>query len=249
MMLILAPSYKRADGLLTHRILPSTIYCVHSFEAEAYRDKGVRVLELPDETRGNIARVRNWLVSWAIARGEDQILLLDDDIAKLGCFYRTTGADSLVGDEAEEKVEHCFRVAEDWGVALWGVNCVSDKGGFREYTPFSCKSYCTASFHGLSLKRLGKVRYDERLPLKEDYDICLQLLNRDRKILRFNFLHLAKDDHGNQGGCAMYRNIEKERQQMALLMGKWGSSIVREDKKSRELCDINPIMRVPIGGV
>ena len=248
-MLILAPSYKRAGGLLTHHILPSTIYCVHSFEAEEYRARGVEVLEMPDEIRGNIARVRNWLVDWAVGQGETEILLLDDDIARFGCFYRTTGADALMGDAAEDKVEHCFRVAEEWGVALWGVNCVSDKGGYREYTPFSNKSYCTASFHGLRLNSLGAIRYDERLPLKEDYDICLQVLNRDRKLLRFNFLHLLKDDHGNQGGCAMYRNLDKERQQMDLLISKWGDSIVRVDKTSKELLDINPVMRAPIGGV
>jgi hypothetical protein len=30
------------------------------------------------------------------------------------------------------------------------------------------------------------IRYDERIPLKEDYDLSLQHLNKFRKVLRFN---------------------------------------------------------------
>ena len=97
-MRILAPSYKRADGLLTHKIIPDVTYCVHSFEVDEYRAQGVNVLELPDSTKGNIPRVRNWLIDWAIEQGETEILLLDDDIIRLGRYFRTTGADPLEGD-------------------------------------------------------------------------------------------------------------------------------------------------------
>ena len=249
MMLVLAPSYKRANGLLTHKVIPGTIYCVHEFEAEEYRQQGVQVLEMPDSIRGNIARVRNWLIEWALEHGHKRILLTDDDLKQFKAYWRTSGATAIVGEAALERIEHCFEIAEQWGVALWGVNCVSDKGGYREYTPFSCKSYCSASFHGLNLTRLQELRYDERLPLKEDYDMCLQVLNRDRKLLRFNMLHMVKDDHANMGGCAMYRNIAKENQQMDLLIRKWGERIVSRDLKSRELCDITPIVRPPVPGI
>lgn len=248
-MKILAPSYKRAGGLLTHKIIPETTYCVHSFEVEEYQAAGVDVLELPDSTRGNIPRVRNWLIEWAKDQGEKEILLIDDDIMKLGQYFETEKASSLEGESALEAIEHGFQIADQWGTALWGINCVSDKGGYREYTPFACKSYCSSSFHGIRVDRIGSIRYDPRLPLKEDYDICLQVLNRDRKILRLNFMHMLKDDHGNLGGCACYRSIKMENEQMNLLIRKWGEKIVRRDKHSKEVCDINPIMRVPIGGV
>jgi len=235
--------------LKTHKVFPETVYCVHEFEEQEYRAQGVDIKVMPDSIRGNIARVRNWLIEWAIMEGHRRILLTDDDLISLMAYWTTKRPVPLMGDVAAERIEHCFRVADEWGVALWGVNCVDDKGAYREYTPFSCKSYCSASFHGLDLQRLGALRYDERLPLKEDYDMCLQVLNRDRKLLRFNMLHMMKNDHANLGGCAMYRNIDKERQQMDLLIRKWGGRIVSRDLKSSELHDINPIVRPPIPGI
>tara|TARA_R110000824_G_scaffold381784_1_gene574774 strand:- start:67 stop:249 length:183 start_codon:yes stop_codon:yes gene_type:complete len=60
---------------------------------------------------------------------------------------------------------------------------------------------------------------------------------------------MTKNDHKNEGGCAMYRNTKKEAQQMKALVRKWGSQIVQDDSLSREKMDINPVIRVPIAGV
>tara|TARA_R110000772_G_scaffold160106_2_gene271321 strand:- start:2979 stop:3260 length:282 start_codon:yes stop_codon:yes gene_type:complete len=91
--------------------------------------------------------------------------------------------------------------------------------------------------------------FDETMPLKEDYDFTIQVCNEERKILRFNQYSMNKDDHGNLGGCANYRTITREKEQLQLLQKKWGEKIVREDKKSKQQYDINPIINVPIKGV
>lgn len=64
---------------------------------------------------------------------------------------------------------------------------------------------------------------------------------------------------GNQnkkGGCAQYRNMEREKQQFEMLQKKWGSKIVRLDtsnkgrsKKDRKYIDYNPIIKIPIKGI
>lgn len=97
-------------------------------------------------------------------------------------------------------------------------------------------------------------KFDEGLPLKEDLDISLQVMNKYRKLLRINFVHLVKKDNRNLGGCADYRTIEREKEQFELLLKKWGSKIVRRDdgvkKGGREkMYDINPIINVPIKGI
>ena len=38
-----------------------------------------------------------------------------------------------------------------------------------------------------------KHRYDPNLPLKEDYDFCIQICNDERQILRFNQYSLTKE--------------------------------------------------------
>ena len=52
---------------------------------------------------------------------------------------------------------------------------------------------------------------NERIPLKEDYDYCVQNANTYRKLLRLNYVNMVKNDHGNKGGCADYRTIEYEK--------------------------------------
>jgi|TARA_B110000116_G_scaffold266119_1_gene276357 hypothetical protein len=249
-LIVIAPTYRRASSAITHKILPCVVYAAHGFEIEDYRQKGHKVIALPDNTMGNIARVRNWLIEYALEKKQDRLLLVDDDLISVQEFYDSgPRPKKLIGKSLKQRIESCFDLSEQWGTALWGINCVSEKGGFKEYTPFSLKRYCSASFHGMLLSRIGSIRYDEDLPLKEDYDLCLQLLNRDRKTLRVNSLSMTKNDHKNEGGCAMYRNTKKEAQQMKALVRKWGSQIVQDDSLSREKMDINPVIRVPIAGV
>ena len=97
--------------------------------------------------------------------------------------------------------------------------------------------------------RGSECRYDERIPLKEDYDIALQHLNKYRKILRFNKYHYECKQSVQAGGCAVIRNYQTEKAQFDLLRRKWGKDIVREDKGSKKEFDYNPIIKVPICGI
>ena len=243
-MKIYAPSFKRVDGVLTHKIIPECIYCVHEFEAQQYIDKGYNVEVLPNEIKGNIARVRNYVKKIGEEQGE-RVAIIDDDI-KGFTYWQNQIQLRLAGDELMEHLESMFDLAESWGVTFFGVNPAIDKGSYREYTPFALKSYISGSFNGFINCDLW---FDETIPLKEDYDMTLQVLNKYRKALRFNAYGLDKDDHGNKGGCADYRTIVKEKEQMYLFQRKWGSKIVRQDKASKQAYDLNPIIKAPIGGV
>lgn len=133
------------------------------------------------------------------------------------------------------------------------MNLLPDKGAYREYTPFALKSVILGPFQAFNDLDL---RYDERLPLKEDYDLSLSVLNKYRMTLRFNAYFYSCKQHTNPGGCASYRTIKREQSQFDLLQKKWGSKIVRRDggnssvnRTKKAAYDINPIIKVPIGGV
>ena len=243
-MIIFAPSYKRSGGVLTHLILPDVVYVVHQFEVDEYIDKGFNVIAIPDSLKGNIARVRNWLKRYGEDKGGD-FCIIDDDI-KAFTYWSYQTQEKLMGDRLMEHIESMFDVAKQWGVTVFGVNPAIDKGSYREYTPFGTTSYVSGSFNGFIN---CPYYFDESMPLKEDYDFTLQVCNGDRAFLRFNQYGLSKDDHGNLGGCANYRTIEREKQQLALLQRKWGKKIVRQDTNSKQQYDINPIIKVPIRGV
>ena len=101
----------------------------------------------------------------------------------------------------------------------------------------------------------NRCRYDESLPLKEDYDMTLQQLNMERVVLRVNAYHYLCKQSENVGGCATYRNRDREKQQLYDLQRKWGTKIVKIDTTNKgkttkeKRLDYNPIIRVPIKGV
>lgn len=248
-MKILAPSYKRADGVKTHKLLPNVIYCVAEFEAEEYTKRGYEIHVMPDKVQGNISRVRNWMLDEHIKDGKG--LIVDDDIEAFKTWQWKDGTCKPVDiQDMPEFIEQGFNLAEQFGVRLWGLNILGDKGSYREYTPFSLSNPLSAAFMGFLDNPL---RFDERIPLKEDYDYSIQNANEYRKLLRLNYAYMVKKDHGNKGGCADYRTIAREKEQLAILQNKWGNKIVRTDttqrgKKSKGY-DINPILKIPIAGV
>jgi len=243
-MIIIAPSYQRAKTVNTHNLLPEVRYAVHEFEYADYVEHEHDCIELPDSTRGNIPNVRNWLID---KYGDDDLIFVDDDIDAF-TFWDNCEQKHLSGDDLIEHIELMLIIAKDMGACLFGVNPAIDKGSYREYTPFSTTSYISCSFHGMINMKNLPYRYDPSLPLKEDYDFTIQVCNGERKALRFNRYGMKKKDHGNIGGCADYRTLEIEKEQFDLLQRKWGSQIVKKDKASKGY-DLNPIIKIPIGGV
>ena len=246
---ILSPSYKRHDRCFTHQILPSLKYVVCESQAEEYEKRGLPLLVCPDSAQGNISRIRNWILD---NMQTEKLLMIDDDMKYIG-IWKGNKHKKLNSEETEDFIRSGFQLAEEFDVKYWGINIIADKGAYREYTPFSLRSVILGPFGGFF--RDFEPRCEERLALKEDYDLSIQALNKYRKILRINFAHYVCKQHTNIGGCATYRTIEKEMHLNKLLEQKWGSKIVKTDAGNRKnqkretTFDINPIIKIPIGGV
>lgn len=248
------PTYKRAGMIETFALMPSATFWVHKFETKEYQKahKGIRIAVLPDETRGNIARVRNFILKKTA--GDDACLMMDDDVLHVARWEKRERI-RLNGEKAIlSMVERYSRIAQEWGVKLWGINVNNDKQVYREYSPFSTLSYISASF-SVFLKG-NDIFYDERFSLKEDYDMTIQQLNVYRRVLRVNKFYYMKKGAEQIGGCAAYRNVAKEVAQIEALQKKWGRGIVKFDGNKRNHLttknrsfDINPVITVPISGI
>jgi hypothetical protein len=226
---------------------------VHECEAGAYRSNGYRIVTCPDNLRGNIARVRNWILDQnKDVRG---VVQFDDDVKYIG-VWREQKFYKLGADDTEEMIEKGFSLAEQWGMYLWGINMAVDKGCYREGMPFCTVRPVLGTFCGI---RPNPLRYDERFSLKEDYDYAIQHLQKYRGIFRMNAYQYMALHNEQAGGCAAYRSREKEREQFDLLQKKWGSKIVREDEGNdkamvrgenvKKTFDLNPKIIAPIDGV
>lgn len=251
---VCCPSYKRPK-VKTLNYLPFCRVYVDNKEYEDYKKanpENADIVSVPDGIQGNLCRIRNYIIDQEL-KDNDVCLIIDDDLG--GVYYFEKLEEKRVEPEDFlEFIEKYSVMAKDMGAFFWGVNCNSDPQCYREYTPFSTVSYIGGPFQCF-LKGVEE-RYDETLPLKEDYDMTLQQLNKHRVVLRVNKFHYKCEQSTNVGGCATYRNIEREKEQLRLLQKKWGSKIVKIDKTDRshsskkvKKIDYNPVVKVPIKGV
>lgn len=253
-IIVCAPSYRRADNVDTLKYLPSTKIYVAESEAPAYRQHNSpgNIVAVPDSFQGNLCRIRNKILD--DNKGKI-VCIIDDDLRMIYFFENRERKKISTEDEFQNFLLKYSILADDLGVKLWGINVNPDKQCYREYTPFSMVSYIGGPF---MVHMDTDLRFDEKLPLKEDYDFTLQTLNKYRKVLRVNKYSYEAKQTEQAGGCAVYRNVDREREQLMLLRKKWGSGIVRDDSlensrshKSSKLkrFDINPLIVAPIRGV
>lgn len=255
-----APSYKRPNRVKTLEYIPFCKIWVDEGEAEAYRkgNPGANIVACPKGVQGNLCRVRNYILEQEFKAGADVVLIIDDDLDAIERYEARDGYGywrrKIETDEILGFLEKYSRVAMELGAKFWGLNCNSDAMSFRHYTPFSTNAYIGGPFQ--CFLKGNRCKYDEALPLKEDYDMTLQQLNLERVVLRVNGYHYICEQSTIPGGCAAIRNREREEQQFNALQAKWGSAIVKRDKsnkgktkKEKAWDDYNPIIKIPIKGV
>lgn len=248
-MLIAIPSKGRARRITSHRLLgdaagDAVIFCPAA-EVAAYRrhTPEVPVVGVPDHVTG-ITRTRNWILDWARAHGERWVVQIDDDAIRWTYFEADFPAPGIPvpDDRKRDLLINMFEMAEDLGTNLWGFQVSYDPKFYREYSPFSLTSVVVGNLMGIIED--GQ-RFDERLPLKEDYDFSLQSLYRHRRVLRCNKYAWGVQHHDTPGGCKTYRSFQAEREAIRILQRKWGPQIVRvHPKKPYEIR-----VKVPIPGI
>lgn len=254
------PSYKRPK-VETLKYLPFCKVWVDNKEYDDYvrENKGFEgnIVSVPEGIQGNVSRIRNYILDKEFKNGNDVVVLVDDDLKGIYHFENIDGyayKEILVkDDEFIDFIEKNTILCDELGFKLWGVNLNKDALNYKHCLPFNTKAIILGPFC-VHLK--NDIRYDENIPLKEDYDLAIQHLNKYRGILRLNKYHYNAKQSKQAGGCATYRNYEREEQQLKLLQKKWGKDIVKQDmsknakcKKEKVNIDYNPIIRIPIKGV
>lgn len=253
------PSFRR-PYVETLDYIPNCKVFIDSSDEESYRQGNTpadQLIVCPDGIQGNLCRVRNYMIDWAFDHNYDAIVILDDDIS---AFRLYKGDDSIKAFERvkipTDLVEPFFEkysfLCKELGFYFWGMNCNSDRRAYSQNNPFSFVSYIGGPVQ-VHLKG-SEPRYDERLYLKEDYDMTLQHCNLYRGCLRLNFAFYECKQAKQRGGCAIQRTLDVEKEQFRLLQKKWGSKIVRQDfvqgrGKNRRTYDFNPVIKVPIRGL
>lgn len=255
------PSYKRPK-VESLQYLPYVKVWVDHKEYDEYlrANKGFEknIISCPEGIQGNVSRIRNYILDQEFKNGADVVVIIDDDLKGIYSFEVNENGyaydDVLINaEEFPFFIAKYTLMCEELGYKLWGVNLNKDALNYKHALPFNTKAIILGPF---SCHLKNDIRYDEELPLKEDYDLAIQHLNKYRGILRVNKCHYNCKQSTNAGGCATYRNYDREEQQLKALQEKWGTDIVKRDKstmakskKKKVNIDYNPIIKIPIKGV
>ena len=257
------PSYKRPK-VETLKYLPFCKVWVCETEAEAYRQANPgfeeNIIPCKKGIQGNLCRIRNHILDTEFEAGADVVLIIDDDMKRIAYYESEIGnpygykRNNVETEDFLPFIEQYSRLCAEFGFKFWGLNCNKDARSYSQQIPFSTVAYIGGPFQ--CFLRGNECRYDEELPLKEDYDMTIQNCNKYRGCLRVNKYHYMVKQAEQPGGCATYRNYEREKQQLDALRKKWGSRIVKIDrsnkgksKKTKVNIDFNPIIKVPIKGI
>jgi hypothetical protein len=170
-----------------------------------------------------------------------KIIIVDDDYKSMGVIENCK-VKKLNSDEIDIVIDRGFVLCDDLGSKLWGLNLNDDPQCYREYSPFSFLSPILGPFTGIIND--NEFLYDERLKLKEDYDLSLQVLFKYHKILRLNKYNYNVNHITLAGGCVDYRSMVEEKKEREILIKKWGSKVIKFREDS-----INPIIKVPLKGI
>lgn len=249
------PSYKRPK-VKSLQYLPFLRVWVDCGEYDEYvkENKGFEdnIVSVPKGVQGNVARIRNYILDTEFARGAEAVVIIDDDMRGMFRYDRNNKAVKIEQEDFMAFIEKYTEMCQELGFKLWGVNVNIDRRCYRQFMPFSFTTFIGGPF---SCHLNNPLRYDENLPLKEDYDLTIQHCNEYRGVLRVNSVFYDVLQSENKGGCAVYRNRLREHEQFFALQKKWGSKIVRVDKtnwtagKKKKHEDYNPIIKIPIKGV
>lgn len=248
-MKIAIPSANRAKNVLTAEWLKkASIFCPED-QAEDYKKHNPEneIIGVP-LTYKNITQTRNFIIQHYQGANADisDVVMLDDDIRAVG-YHEANEMEQVNEDYFLDFCEDMFLMCKELGTVVWGVNMQSDKKFYREYSPFSFNSVVCATLMGIVK---NDFKFDERFWLKEDFDYCIQVLNKYRKILRNNKWFYLAEHLKTEGGCSKDRTMEAENEQMELLVKKWGGRLVTGDRDTQGgRKSTNPIIKVPIRGI
>ncbi len=232
--MIAIPSKGRPDAVKSQVLVTSARVFVPEHEVEDYERCGTQhVVGVPAEVRG-ITATRNWILDNA---DDEWVVMVDDDIKLVGwtrLYRHTCKHSSFTEADFLRECVVAFDLCEDIGFRIWGPSTLNALCAIYPTNPFLWKTYVTASCIGI--RNDGTLRFDERFPVKEDYELCLRCIVEDGGVLGVRYWYWVNEHWGTNGGCGAYRTQEMERNAIALLQEMYPGMVSWLPNKQNEFC-------------
>ena len=215
-------------------------WVVPADDAESYRATGARdIIAVDDPPRGSdtyaLPKARNAALQAAAAAGEICIQS-DDDLRRLSLWARKPGS--------HDKLRGAQRIDTDW-VTVRDMLIMQLEGGSARLAGvaptanvgFGSDTISTRAFviGSLCATNTDEVLFDERLPLKEDYDFTCAHIERFGAVARINRIITDYAHYTNRGGAVSYRNTDNEHATAQMLLRRWPQYLQPHRSRPNEL--------------
>lgn len=245
-MRIVIPSMGRARTATTHRLVDESIFCVPEAEADGYAKLvgSARVVTHPDTLLG-LPRKNNWILDNLI--DDECVVMLDDDIEYVVNMWVGPGEPdqfTVDPDRIRRIIEQTYGMAEDAGAYLFGWNpAATNVKYFHALDAFKWTGWVNGSAKGF--RKGHRLRYDERLVAKEDYDISLMNAYVHRYCFRDERHCFANSEtFTGSGGLSLTRNSVTEKADERLLRQKWGPHITAKGQNTTRKRDYVGVSKI-----
>ncbi|MBC8280450.1 MAG: hypothetical protein H8E48_06665 [Chloroflexi bacterium] len=229
---IVIPSLSRVDIIEKHPLREVASLCVPERQADAYQARypDMKVWAHPDSV-SNIAQARNYILD-NCRRPEDQSLIMFDDDLRF-CIYTMTlhPKKHLELQYMMEVLEQTQNMAIDAGAGVFGFAHTPNPRERNTFVPFTLRGWVNCRSIGIIDPEL---RFDDNLHAKEDFDICLQSLQKHRIVwceMRWVFVC---EHWSTQGGLQEVRTTATQKFDEDYLIEKWGTKVMRAGGKTRK---------------
>ena len=179
---------------------------------------------------GGLVESRNQALDDAFHRGLPCIQL-SDDLKKLR---------RAISNKNKEAAQISFAAAVDTlataaqanGARLAGCAPTDNAFYFNPDKPVHSTAFIVGDF---ILVYPCQLRFDDELPLKEDYDYTLNHLSAFGRVARCNSILASFAHRTNAGGAVAYRTDALEQQAIQHLKSKWGDAIKDNPRRPNEI--------------
>ena len=236
--LVCIPSAGRAEkvGQYTLSLFPNATLVVPPREVGAYQQAtGLEVL--PQKGSG-VSAARNTILD--TFPGHD-ILMLDDDVRELGVFVGGEKRPWNTPGEQQKEIAKLFAFTRFKRGLVFSCAPVPNAFYFSSKKPISTNLFLIGTFTGYLAK--CPVRYDETMPVKEDYDFTVRVWLACGIALRFNYVYCDAVHYTNRGGAVTTRNDDTEREAISILLGRWPKYIKLNPRRQNEVLLKLPVRR------
>lgn len=194
-----------------------------------YEDYGEIVIARP-----GLASARNFVLDYFPVG--TNVVFMDDDIQE----FKFLKGDRLTDGNLHEAIETGFEEARKAKATLWGISPVPN-AFFMRPTISTHLKFCVGPFFGMINPGATTERGIELPELnseKEDYIRTLMCWERDKAIVRLNWLAVKTAYYKTEGGMMATDRIEKQRVAVEYIKTRWPTLVRDNPKRKSEFPEI-----------